>query len=60
LLARVSIAQDLEANELVDILRGESGLVKLHAKLLHPYRSDADHSGFPSGPHQAAKESCEL
>jgi hypothetical protein len=60
LLPGIAVTQHLETNELIDILGRESGLVELHAKLLHPDRSDADHSKLPSAPPVAARESCEL
>ena len=45
-LRLLAVTEDFEAHELVDVLRGERGLVELHAELLHPDRCDANHKLF--------------
>ena len=50
-LGLLAVAQDLEADELVDITGGQGGLVELDAELLHPNGGDVDHrdTARPSG-----------
>ena len=43
-LPRLAVAQDLEANQLVDVFGSQSCLIELHAKLLHSDCSDVNHS----------------
>jgi hypothetical protein len=42
-VALVGVTEDLEAHELVDVLRGERGLVELHPELLHADGRNVDH-----------------
>src|SRR5205814_2427581 len=46
-LRRVSVAQDLEPNQFVDIARRQRSMVELHAELLHPNRGNVDHRWIP-------------
>ncbi|MEZ5418545.1 MAG: hypothetical protein R2708_14545 [Vicinamibacterales bacterium] len=41
----VTVAEHLEAHQLVDVTGRQGGLVELHSELLHPNRGDADHRG---------------
>jgi hypothetical protein len=42
-VALVVVVENLEAHQLVDVVRRQRGLIELHAELLHPYRGYADH-----------------
>ena len=51
-LALLAVAEHLEANQLIDIMRGQRCLIELHAELFHANRSDGDHGGgvSPNAP----------
>src|SRR4029453_5044586 len=53
----VGVAQDLEPHELVDILGGQRGLVKLHPKLLHPDGRNVDHGDVVALKERRERES---
>ena len=44
----LGVTEDLEADELVDVLGRQRGLIELHAELLHSNRRDVDHGSLGS------------
>ena len=49
-LPALAVVEHFEADQLVDVARGQRGLIELHAELLHANGGDVDHKVRSRGP----------